>query len=160
MIKADTARWRVLIPISVVFAWLQFAFRSLPGGIWLPDFGLLLLFWAIPPQGARNWRFPFMLVLWLGAVRSGITVLDPLHSWLGFALALVFRFRLFKHFSHHSGLLRFSMGVLSAVPPAIMDWLGSKQLGDPLPLDILFVRCLFVAGIWCWMARPVKKAFG
>ena len=158
--REDTARWRVLIPVSVVLAWLQFAFRNMQGGMWLPDFGLILLFWAIPPQGSRNWRFPFLFVFWLGAVRSGITVLDPLYSWLGFALALVFRNQLFKHFSHHSGLLRFGMGALSAVPPALMDLLGSYQLGDPLPANILIVRCLWVAGIWSWMARPVKKAFG
>ena len=147
-------RWRVALPISFFLVALQPALRAFPAGSFLPDFGLVLLFVFIPAVGSRSPWFPPILVFWIGAFRAGVSAISPLSSWAGFGLSILLRRWIHRQVSPHSFFLRFSVGVISAIPSTSMDALVSAQWGVDFPMEVFWARCLGVGLLWAFFTRP------
>ena len=153
-------RWRVAIPVTFFLVALQPVLRAFPGGVFLPDFGLVLLFVFIPAVGARSPWFSPALVFWVGVFRAGVSAVSPISSWAGFGLSLWLRRWVHRQVSPHSFFLRFGVGVLSAVPSTGMDALAAIHWGVDLPPEVLWARCLGVGVLWAFFTRPASLRRG
>ncbi|NQU48036.1 MAG: hypothetical protein HQ519_05270 [Planctomycetes bacterium] len=147
-------RWRILIPVAILITILTPALRSLPAGLAIPDPWLLFTLMALPLFHGDRIGYGVRFVALLGILRASVSAASVFSCWAGLGAALIVRERVHRRFTDEHFMLRFGIGLLSSLPPTLLDALDAQRLGLQIPWNSFAWRILWVGLIWATIKRP------